>query len=471
MHLFCACPIDDNPACFLVQGASDQRRKHTNFLALTPLVGRIIGGVGKATLHPQASAQSVESQAARPRLSARSTFAALSYPNYRLWYFGQMISLFGTWMQSTAQGYLVYELTRSPAFLGYVGFAAGLPSWLFMLYAGVIADRMPRRKLLLITQTMMMALAFVLAGLTFSGLVRPWHIVVLAFCLGMANAFDAPGRQAFVTELVERKDLTNAIALNSTMFNAATAVGPAVGGLIYAGLGPAWCFSINAVTFLAVIGALSLMKLKPIQPAASRKSTLEDIRLGFRYVASQRVVRTVILHLLVVSIFGISFVTLVPAWAVDILGGNAATNGYLQSARGVGALSGALMLAATSAFLSRGKLLSAGSFVFPVLLLVFSTLRVLPLTLLALLGIGWGFMVTANASNALVQSQVPDELRGRVMSIYMLSFFGCMPIGALLAGSAAAAIGAPLTIRLGALVLLLTAGLVWWRVPELRRAE
>ncbi|HSF80825.1 MAG TPA: MFS transporter, partial [Anaerolineales bacterium] len=410
--------------------------------------------MGKATLQPPTPTQVVNippgGPPARPRLSARGTFAALSYPNYRLWFFGQMISLFGTWMQSTAQGYLVFELTRSPAYLGYVGFAAGLPSWLFMLYAGVIADRMPRRKLLMITQSAMMGLAFVLAGLTFSGLVQPWHIVGLAFCLGVANAFDAPGRQAFVTEMVERKDLTNAIALNSTMFNSATAVGPAVAGLVYAALGPAWCFTINGATFLAVISALAFMKLKPIQPANQLKSALGDIRRGFSYVAAHKLVRTVILNLLVVSVFGISFVTLIPAWAVDILGGDATTNGYLQSARGVGALIGALMLAATSAFWPRGKLLAVGSFVFPLLLLVFSTLHLLPVTLLALLGIGWGFMITANASNSLVQAQVPDELRGRVMSIYTLAFFGFIPIGSLLAGAAAAAFGAPLTVRLGA---------------------
>jgi len=382
-----------------------------------------------------------------------------------------MISLFGTWMQSTAQGYLVYELTRSPAYLGYVGFAAGLPSWLFMLYAGVIADRISRRKLLILTQAAMMVLAFILAGLTFSGLVQPWHIILLAFCLGIANAFDAPGRQAFVTEMVARKDLTNAIALNSTMFNSATAVGPAVAGLIYAALGPAWCFTVNGITFLAVIGALALMKLKPAQSIRKAQSALRDIREGFSYVAEQRLVRTVIAHLLVVSLFGISFVTLMPAWAVDVLGGDAATNGYLQSAHGVGALAGALILAATSAFLPRGKLLNVGSFVFPLLLLVFSSIHLLPVALLVLLGIGWGFMVTVNASNALVQAQVPDGLRGRVMSIYMLTFFGFIPVGSLLAGAAASYLGEPLTVRFGALVVLGFAVFIWLRVPELRRVE
>jgi MFS family permease len=182
-------------------------------------------------------------------MSLNRTFAALQHRNYRLWFVGQLVSMVGTWMQSTAQGYLVFELTRSPAYLGYVGFAAGVPSWLFMLYGGVVADRMSRRNLLLITQTVMMILAFGLAGLTFSGLIQPWHLILLAFGLGVANAFDAPARQAFVLEMVSREDLTNAIALNSTMFNLATVIGPAVAGVAYAILGPAWCFTLNGLSF------------------------------------------------------------------------------------------------------------------------------------------------------------------------------------------------------------------------------
>src|SRR3989304_5482417 len=187
-----------------------------------------------------------------------------------------MVSLVGTWMQSTAQGYLVYELTQSPAYLGYVGFAAGVPSWLFMLYGGVIADRMSRRALLVITQTCMMFLAFLLAGLTFTGRVQAWHIVVMAFLLGTANAFDAPARQAFVLEMVDRQHLTNAIALNSTMFNLATAVGPAVAGITYSLFGPAWCFTINAFSFLAVIVALLLMKLKPVEQTGRHETASQE---------------------------------------------------------------------------------------------------------------------------------------------------------------------------------------------------
>jgi predicted MFS family arabinose efflux permease len=404
------------------------------------------------------------------RPNARSTFAALRYPNYRLWFVGQLVSLVGTWMQSTAQGYLIFELTKSPAFLGYVGFAAGIPSWLFTLYGGVIADRMSRRNLLVITQSGMMVLAFGLAALTFARLVQPWHILVFAFFLGIANAFDAPARQSFVLEMVSRQDLTNAIALNSTMFNTATAIGPAIGGLMYAVLGPAWCFTLNGASFLAVIAALLMMRLKPSAPPARRESTRREIAAGVSYIRKNKVARALITNMAVVSVFGISFVALMPAWAVQVLGGDAATNGFLQSARGVGAIIGALMVAMMSVYGVQGKLITLGSFAMPIFLLVFSAVRWLPFSLLALVGTGWGFLAMANASNALLQNQVPDELRGRVMSIYMLSFFGLMPIGSLLAGGVAEWIGEPLTVAIGAAILLVFAGLVWLRVPELRQA-
>lgn len=210
------------------------------------------------------------------------TFTSLRYPNFRLWFFGQLVSLVGTWMQSAAQGYLMYELTHSSAQLGYVGFVGGLPSWFFTLYAGVIADRISRRKLLIITQSSMMLLAFVLAFLTFSQLVQPWHILTLAFFLGIANAFDAPARQSFTIEMVDRQDLTNAIALNSTMFTSALVVGPAVGGLAYAALGPGWCFTVNGITFIAVISALFLMKLQPPPPRPVKANSWAELLEGLK---------------------------------------------------------------------------------------------------------------------------------------------------------------------------------------------
>jgi MFS family permease len=405
------------------------------------------------------------------KLSISGTFASLRYRNYRLWFTGQMVSLVGTWMQSTAQAFLVYQLTGSPAYLGYVGFASGLPTWLFSLYGGAISDRMSKRTVMLFTQTAMMILAFLLAALTFTGRVQAWHIVVLAFLLGIANAFDAPARQTIVLELVDREDLTNAIALNATMFNLGTAIGPAVAGITYSAVGPAWCFTINGLSFIAVIVALLMMRLKPFEPVQRAASALAEIRSGVRYAAADRRVRTIILNLGIVSLFGMGFVTLMPAWAVDVLGGNATTNGLLQSARGVGALVGALMLAATAGMYPRGRLFTIGNLVFPVLLFVYAFLRWLPLSLLCLAGVGWGFMVMVNSSNVLVQTHVPDALRGRVMSIYTLAFFGLMPFGSFVAGRLAEQIGEPATVIAGSVVLFVVALWIRLRVPEVSAAS
>src|SRR5271157_795123 len=386
-----------------------------------------------------------------PAARGRSgTFAALAFPNYRLWFFGQMTSLFGTWMQSTAQGYLVYELTRSEAYLGYVGFASGIAAWIFLLYGGAVADRLPRRSLLVVTQALSMLLALILAALTFLRVVAPWHIIILAFSLGVVNAFDAPARQSFVLEMVDRRVLTNAIALNSTMFNMAMVVGPSVGGLAYAFFGPGWCFVINGLSFVAVIAALLAMKLAPWHPPERTGSTLAEIKAGLRAVGSDRRILGVMCLLGAVSLFGMSFVTLIPAWAVGVLGGDARTNGFLQSARGIGALAAALGIATLSPRRSRGAVMMCAAFVLPILLILFSFTRTLPLSLAVLLAVGAANIVANNLANSLVQSLTPDHLRGRVMGVYMLTFFGFAPIGALLAGGAATAVGVPLTVELGA---------------------
>jgi len=405
------------------------------------------------------------------RFALSQTFASMRHPNYRLWFMGQLASLVGTWMQSTAQAFLVYELTHSPAYLGVVAFAAGVPSWLFTLYGGVVSDRMPRRTLLILTQTAMMVLALILALLAFTGLVQPWHIVVLAFLLGVATAFDAPARQSFVLEMVDREDLSNAIALNSTMFNSATVVGPAVAGITYAAIGPAWCFLINAVSFLAVIAALARMHLAP-QPARPRGAgALAELRRGLGYVRREPTVRTLIGVAGFVSLFGLGFVTLMPAWAVSILGGNSVTNGWMQSARGLGSLVGALMIASLGRFRWKGRLLTAGTLALPVLLILFSFVRSTPVALLVLVGAGWAFMSLFNMLNTLIQSVVPDDLRGRVLSIYTLSFFGLVPVGSLLAGSAASLVGEPLTVLVSGILLLVFSLGLWFRAPHLRALE
>jgi MFS family permease len=401
----------------------------------------------------------------------RRTFTALRYPNYRLWFFGQLVSLFGTWMQSTAQGFLVFELTRSPAYLGLVGFAAGIPSWLFMVYGGVIADRIRRRTLLIITQTAMLILAFVLAGLTFAHVVQPWHILVLAFGLGVANAFDAPSRHAFVSEMVPREDLTNAIALNSTMFNASMALGPAAAGVIYAWFGPGWCFTVNGISFVAVIVGLVLMKFEPVARRTESGSALAEIREGFSYIANHKVIAMIVAIVGITTFFGAAFITLFPAWAVKILHGDATTNGLMQSARGVGALCSALLLASLGRFKFKGRLLAYGMFAFPCMILLFASIRTLALSLLVLFAAGGALILIFNLANSLVQTHVEDRVRGRVMGVYSLTFFGTMPIGALWIGAAAEGLGEPVAVTIGATAMLGFAVLMWFIAPRLRRLE
>jgi MFS family permease len=401
----------------------------------------------------------------------QQTFAALKYRNYRLWFTGQLVSLFGSWMQITAQGFLIYQLTNSAAYLGYVGFAAGVPAWLFTLYGGLIADRFPRRRLLLITQISMMVLALVLAVLVFTGVVQPWHIVALAFLLGVANAFEGPARLAFVRELVDREDMTNAIALNATMFNAATATGPAIAGVAYALVGPAWCFLLNGLSFIAVIAALLMMELAPQGKPERQGSAWAEIGIGLRYIAKDPTISILLGVVGITSMFGISSATLFPAWAVDILGGDATTNGLLQSARGFGALLGALAIASLGRFTYKGRLMTIGSFAFPAFLLIFAVVHWLPLSLIVLVGTGLAVIMVMNIANALVQSLVPDSLRGRVMSVYSLTFFGSMPIGALWIGAVAESVSAPAALMVGATVSLIFAALMYVFAPRVRALE
>ena len=374
-------------------------------------------------------------------------------------------------MQVTAQGFLIFQLTHSPAYLGYVGFASGVPIWLFSLFGGVVSDRVSRRSMLLITQTAMMLLAFILAALTFLGLVQPWQIVVLAFALGVANAFDAPARQAFVVELVGTR--------GSRQRHRAQLHHGQPGDRDRAGAGrchlrvvrPGWCFTINGISFLAVIIALLMMRLKP-QPRRVRKtSTVVDLKEGLRYVVSHPIIRVLIATAAVSTIFGLSFATLFPAWSVTILGGNSATNGFLQSARGLGSLIAALTIASLGRFKFKGKLLTLGTFLFPLSLLIWAAVRWLPLSLLLMVAVGIGSMFVVNMTNILLQSYVTDDLRGRVMSIFTLSFFGMMPVGALLAGALAEATTEPIAVALGALVVLAFAAFLWLRVPQMRRLE
>jgi predicted MFS family arabinose efflux permease len=403
----------------------------------------------------------------RIRTILSEIFASLKYPNYRIWFYGQLFSLVGTWMQSTAQGYLVYELTQSAAYLGYVSFFNGAPSWLFTLYAGVIADRIPRRTLILINQAIMMMLAFILAALTFSGLVQPWHILVLAFILGISNSFDAPARQSFIAELVDRNDLTNAISLNAAMFTGASVVGPAVGGLIYAWVGPGWCFLFNGLSFVAVIAALLLLRMPRFVPPP-RGNVIQGIREGLAFVFRTPMVRLLIMTVGMTSMFAFSLLTLIPAWATLVLGGDVRTNGVLLAARGVGALSGALMLAALASRNLRGRIWLMASFMVPLGMLAFSLNRSVLASMVLLAFIGWSMVSLINNSNSLIQSRVPDILRGRVMGIYVLIFIGAGPIGSLFIAWAAELLGAPAAVQICAVTMLVFSLWMFIRHPEIR---
>ena len=396
------------------------------------------------------------------------TFAALKHPNYRLWFYGQLISLIGTWMQSTAQGILVYQLTSSATYLGLVSFANGVPSWFLMLYGGVIADRMPRRNLLILTQSAMMCLAFVLVILVFTNSVLPWHLIALSFLLGIANAFDAPTRLAFVAELVEKETLTNAIALNSTMFNGAAIVGPAVAGLLYAWLGAGWCFTINGLSFVAVIIALLQMKLKLFEKPIYQNSTLEQVKEGLHYAHHHDTIRIMLITLGIISFFGAGMMALIPAWAVKVLHGDAKLNGFLFSARGLGAVSGALVIATLSSHNLKGKLLMLGITTLPITLFLFALSHWAPISILIMVAMGSSFMLAVNTSNAIVQSLVSDKLRGRVMSIFTLIFFGFMPLGSLLLGIWADAWSEESAVFFCGFMLLALSIFIWIFRPHLQ---
>jgi MFS family permease len=399
-----------------------------------------------------------------------ATFSALRHRNYRLFFAGQLLSLVGTWMQNVAQSWLVYQLTGSPFYLGVVSFAGAVPVLFLSLWAGLIIDRVSKRNLLIVTQTSMMGLAFILCADVFLGWVQPWHIVVLAFLLGVANSFDAPARQAFVVEMIDtRQDLQNAIALNSAIFQIARIIGPTIAGIALALVGSAWCFFLNGVSFIAVIIGLWLMKIQPIIGTRKSTSQLEQIRQGLGYIRHNPVVLTLLGMVAVSNIFAFGYSALMPAFAEDVLNIGPEGLGLLSAAVGVGALIGALIVASLGTFQRKGLLLTLGNVFFPIMVLLFAASRIFPVSLLILVGVGLGFMIQNAMSNTLIQLAVPDDLRGRVMSIYMLVFQGFFPMGSLMAGGIAQKFSVPIGAAFGGTIALI-AGLFWlWRAPFIRR--
>lgn len=446
-----------------------------------------------------ADSTTVSTSAHAPRrVSFAQTFAAFKHHNYRLWFVGQLTSLSGTWMQNVAQPWLVYDLTKSPMYLGIVSFSSAVPTLLFSLWAGVVIDRMPKRRLLLITQVMMMCSAFLLAADVFLGWVQPWHIVIFALINGTAQAFDAPTRQSFTIEMVGREDLMNAIALNSAMFNAARVLGPTIAGIVLAMLGPAWCFFLNGITFLAVISALLMMRLSPFVPKPRKDSPLVQLREGLSYIRHHSTIRVLILLAAVSNLFAMGYSALVPAFARDVLNPQreialmqsallstpfwGAFNAFAQNLLrseirqslmmtfvGLGALTGALTIASLGNFQRKGLLLTCGNILFPTMVLCLAFSPSFFLALLFLFFAGMGFMVQNGLLNTLIQMMVPDELRGRVISVYTLVFLGFFPIGALIAGTVAQYSSISIGAAFGGSVALAFSLFVLWRIPRIRQ--
>ncbi len=392
----------------------------------------------------------------------RGPFPALRHRNFRLFFFGQGISVIGTWMQSTAQAWLVLTLTNSPFLLGTVNALQFLPVTLLSLVGGVFADRLPKRRLLLATQTALMVLAFVLAVLTWTGVVRYWHVAALALLYGLTNSLDIPTRQSFFAEMVDREDLANAIALNSAVINGGRVIGPAVGGVIIAAAGVAPAFFLNGVSFLAVLAALASMQIPPAQ-AVPRQPLLGHIGEGLRYIRQTPAVLGTLALLGAVSAFVLNFNVLIPVLARSVLQGSAGTYGALLATVGSGSLIGALLLASASRQGPRSELIPAAAVVVSVAVIGLGFTRSYPLAAgFAFLG-GLAMIVFASSSNSVVQTLVPDQLRGRVMSVHAMLFAGSTPIGAMLTGGVMDLWGPPAGFFVGgSLGLLATAAISLW---------
>lgn len=399
---------------------------------------------------------------------ARGTFAALRHRNFRLFFAGHLLSMVGTWMQTTAMGWLVLELTDSALLLGLVTAAGSLPVLLFTLYAGVLADRVDKRRVIVAAQAAAAVLALVLAVLTGTGHVTVPLILALVFLLGTAGAFEIPTRQSFFVELVGQEDLTSAIALNSSAFSASRVVGPAFAGALLGSVGVAACFYLNAVSYLAVIAGLLAIRLPPFRVPERTASTLTNLREGFAFIRADRPVRTLVWTIAALSVFGFPYAMLLPVFARDVLHVGAPGLGWLLAASGSGALAGGITLSTLAGRVRRGRLVLGACLVFALLVGAFALSRSFALSLVLLAGAGFCMILTNASVNALLQSLVPDRLRGRVMSVYVFMFLGMAPLGSLQAGALARWFGAPAGLAAGAAALALVVAGVAWRVPELR---
>ncbi len=404
--------------------------------------------------------------------SAAFTLRALAYRNYRLFFGGQVVSLVGTWITTTATNWLVYRLTGSPFLLGVVGFAGQFPAFLLGPFAGIFIDRWDRHRMLVVTQTISMLQSFALAGLVLSGRITLAWVIALSIVQGLVNAFDMPARQSFLLTMIDNKaDLGNAIALNSSMVNLARLIGPSIAGLVIAAAGEGWCFLIDGVSYVAVIVALLRMKIvRRASEAAVRRSAVQQFTDGFRYAFGFRPIRSIILLLAVVSLVGVPYSVLMPVFATGSFHGGPYTLGILMTSSGCGALFGALWLAGRRSVIGLGRVIAMASALFGVGLIAFSFTRVLWLAIPCLVVAGFGFMVQMASSNTVIQTIVDDEKRGRVMSFYMMAFLGTAPFGSLIAGWLSSRIGAAHTLQFGGACCIVAS--LWFAsaLPAIRSA-
>ncbi len=395
---------------------------------------------------------------------------ALRHPNYRLFFIGQAISLVGTWLTRVAMSWLVYRLTSSPILLGVVGFAGQLPTFLLAPFAGVLVDRWNRHRVLVATQVCALVQSAMLAAFALTNTITVWHVLLLSIFQGLINAFDTPARQAFVVEMVTaREDLPNAIALNSSMVHLARLIGPSIAGGLIAVVGEGWCFTIDAISYLAVIASLLMMKLVPRPRPATQAGMLASLGEGFRYVRSHAPIRSILLSMACVSLVGVPYMVLMPVFAARVFSGGPHTLGLLMGASGLGALAGALWLASRRSVLGLGRVICVAGGTFGAAMVGFGLSQWLWLSMLLMVLTGAGMMVQMSASNTLVQTLVDEDKRGRVMSFFTMAFFGMLPFGSLAAGLLGDRIGAQSTVVCCGVATLVAMTFFARKLPELRR--
>lgn len=408
---------------------------------------------------------------ARPQRRSINPFRALQiHRNFRLFWIGQTVSLIGSWMQQVGQGWLALELTNSAFMVGLVSAAGTFPVLLLSLYGGVVADRRSRLRIVVVCQALLLLEAVALWWFTWTGLINVQWLLALAIMGGVVAAFEIPARQALMVDLVAREDLVDAIALNSGGFNLARIVGPSLAAIVLAKFGLAWCFAINALSYFAVLGSLGRIKLPRWTPVQHLVSPFEELKQGLNYIRASRLVSALMGVIAIYSIFGFQYLTMMPVVARDVLNTGASGYGLLLTFVGIGALTGALLLAGLGARIRRGRLFNATAYAFSGLTIVFSLTRSVHVAAFVLLFLGLTMLITGAVANGILQSVVPDELRGRVMATYIFVYVGFTPIGSLIAGVVARLVGAQWAIFSGGVVML--AYIIWafWKYPEIRAA-